>query len=255
MVETNSNKSYSMTIAGILISIAVVVIVVALTLGVYGLNVTSDKRDNLNEKDCSHISENIAIDISDAEYALKNKQGSDNIVSGSKRGCSIPTIETEKGSIDVNISLDPAYEMPLCFTAEDLADFNAALDITLTVCGGYEPKAYMSKLEVWQVQKFWEDPQIKKGQIYITWTKLPKQEGECCCKEIYVAEFTAICPDKICLVSSQLPTIPECMQLYDAAYCDNKELKLVMDIEWLGCWFGTIPTSDLHFPESPTPEL
>jgi hypothetical protein len=242
----DSNKRYAVIIAGILL-ITVIPVFVAFALGVMGgrvftdngtqpigggVPVTSGKNDSVNK--------------------LDNHQGNDNLVPGSKSGCCISDMDTEKGSIDVEVQQDNDYELPLCIDEQsDLNGLNKALNITLIVCGGYKPQCGDSYL--W-LDQGWFCGEDREGKVYIQWIEIQKPDGVCCCWKYYEAEFKY--GDKICFVSSQLPDdIPQCWDRYGEQWGDKvKEVDIDLEIYWKGCHFWTIPVSDFQFPESPTPE-
>jgi len=245
----DSNGRYSTIIAWILLGI--VIIFIAFTLGVMGARIFSDNDVHPREGGVSETSGK-----SNSENLLNISQGNEDLVPGSKRDyCNIPTIETKPGKIEIyEVSLDPNYEMPLCFTDADLDELNAALTYKLLVCGGYTPVCWTSYADVLQ-ENIWTDTvRTDKGDLKIQWTNIGKPDDGCCCCSIWKAEFIDVIPDKICLVSSQGPSIlPPCTTMYDDEWCNDKEVKLEVVTYWKGCWFWTISASDFHFPESPAP--
>lgn len=251
MVFNNSNKSYAQIITGVLLMIAVVAILGIIILGVLGIKNFSDGPVQLSTSKMLCISES-----NDSQNNLNHDRGYDKLVSGSKRGCDVNDIPTEPGSIAVTWTIDPYYELPLCIKEQaDLVGLNAALDYQLTICGGYLPLAE-SYMEVWQKAFACADYQINKGTIGIEWEDLGHPEGAvCCCQNVWKANFVYV--EDVCLISSQLPDeedIPLCMDLDIISQPVCKEVDFEFNIAYKGCHFWTIPASDLHFPESPTPE-
>lgn len=240
----DSNKMYSIYIAGILL-ILIVSVFIAFILGVLDQNIFSDNTPQTNGE--------VAFN---SESILNNVKGNDDLVSGTKRGCDIPKWETEPGSIDVYSNVvDPTYQLPLCIEDQtDVNGFDAALDLTLTVIGGYKPTCSYLDLE-----QFWCGT-VYDGKIKVIWTKVPEDQepaGYCCCYDFYTASFEFY--EKICLVSTELPsTYPTCMTLEDVVPdpwdVPNKLVDIDLEIKFEGCHFWLFLTSDFHFPEFPTPK-
>jgi hypothetical protein len=251
MVFNNSNKSYAIIITGVLLMIVVVAIFGIIILGVLGIKNFSDGSVQLSTSKMLYISES-----NDSQNNMNHDKGNDNLVSGSKRGCDVVDIETVPGSIAVDWTIDPYYELPLCIKEQaDLDGLNAALDYRLTICGGYLPLAE-SYIDVWQKAYACADYQVIKGTIGIEWENLGHPaDAVCCCENEWKAYF--VYKEDICLISSQLPDedgIPSCMDLDIISRPTCKEVDFEFNIAYKGCHFWTIPASDLHFPEFPTPD-
>lgn len=219
----DSNKRYSMIIAGILL-ITVLPILVAFTLGVLG-----QKSPSVNS----------TCPIGAIANIQNKTQGIDELVLGSKRDCDTPCDwHTKPGSIQYEeISQDCCYELPLCIKGDDdLEGLNKALNITLRVCGGYEPINDSSILYLTQ-----------KGttyQIYIRWTSIgAPSDATCCCEELWVASFHY--KGQICLISSQTPdSVPRCCDPIRPQEWSCKDVDLKFDIYFEGCHFWIIPASN-----------
>jgi hypothetical protein len=251
MVFNNSDKNYARIITGVFLTIAVVTILGIIILGVLGIKDFSDGFVQPSTSKILSISES-----NDPKNNLNHDQGYDKLVSGSKIGCDVNDIPTEKGKIEVDWEIDPYYELPLCIKEQaDLDGLNAALDYQLTICGGYKPLGE-SYVDLWQKAYACADYQIVKGSIGIEWEDLGHPpDAECCCENVWKAHFVYI--EDVCLISSQLPTeedIPDCMDLSIISRPTCKEVDFEFNIAYKGCHFWTIPASDLHFPESPTPD-
>jgi hypothetical protein len=248
----DSNKRYSMIIAGILL-ITVLPIFVAFSMGVMGERVFSDNNSPPIGGGIPQSSRK-----NNSVNTLNNYQESDELVSGSKSGCAISDMYTKKGSIDIIIEEDTSYRLPLCIDGpEDLVELNKALNITLLVCGGYCPQDEDSYLDLDQGTFCGT---YRGGKILIDWIG-PTKPGPCCCWDEYTAEFVWVpCTSQdICLVSSQLPDDGACWsKRQPISWGSNglvKPVDIDLEIYWEGCHFWTIPSSDFQFPESPTPEL
>jgi hypothetical protein len=248
MEIANSNKRYSIIIAGILV-IMTVAIFIAFTMGVLGNKIYSVN----GVQPIGKILDNSGRTIS--ENNLNILKGSDKLVLGSKRGCDIPDMKTEPGTIDVSWVLnDPTYQLPLCIDEQaDIDPFDVALDIFLEICGGYKPStdSYV------YLDQFWCGT-LYDGMIGITWTPLPKQQEDCCCITRWEGHFVYV--EDLCFVSTELPTVtPICMSDPDDDHCpdpwevDHKLVDVELNLKFEGCHFWTIPASDFQFLGSLTP--
>ena len=167
MEIADSNKRYSVIIAGILV-IMTVAIFVTFTLGVMEQKAFSDNGTHPIMGDVSYISRNITSE----SFNIKE---CDNLVSGSNRGCDIK-MKTEPGAIKVEYKVLECYELPICFdTKQELDEFNNALNITVSSWGGYKPNtvSYLNLTQEWCTLPW-------GGLIDIDWELLPKQPNDPC---------------------------------------------------------------------------
>jgi hypothetical protein len=246
MEIADSNKRYSIIIAGILV-ITIVAILVTFTLGVMIQKAISENGAQPMIGGVPYISSN-----NNSENKLIENRESDNLVSESEYGCDGEFVKqpTGPGAIEINVIQDDTVPLPLCITDDHIGLLDSILDIRAVVCGGYAPQSIDSVLEIWQCGS-------KRGEVQLSWRELgPYTPYACCCWVEWEADIVDVV-GTICLPkSTELPNpIPSCMFIHDAsgypATCKGAEFRL--DIYWEGCHFWTIPTSDFQFLGSLTP--
>jgi hypothetical protein len=227
----NSNKSYSMIIAGILVMV-VLSIFMAISLGVRGCSIYVQETAK---------TQYLAVQSQQRNATESNIPENNMIVSLAEK-CE-QSHDTEPGCI-VKEHKEIPYDLPLCITQDVIDDWW----IMYKVCGGYEPEA-----KNW----IWKDgrkvivtnnygwivlDQTKTGEggyILITQKEITYDSSlPCCCAYVNLSGFVLYCGQDIHLDSNKLPT--GC-QIYETG--TNFDLDKMVDLDiitnWEGCHLDT----------------
>jgi hypothetical protein len=145
--------------------------------------------------------------------------GTSTIVPISQWGCQ-PDLVTEPGSIELYEGYvdDP---LPMCLTNDSISDWYAKF----LAIGGYDP--YDGFIDLYQKGMY-------MGRVYIEWTLLDKEEGDCCSVDRWLAEFYV--KDKICLDSSFFPyVVGHGFGVCEQGLIPGKEVWFEAYTNWTGC--------------------
>jgi hypothetical protein len=232
----NSNKSYYMIIAGILV-ISILSIFMVFSLGVRGYCVY--KPNATYPHSVGFLDTN--KDASESNYSENNKIVS---VAQSKE---LKALDTEKGSINVIGGNLPDWDkVPLCIKQSDLNGYY----MLVSSCGGYTPR------DGWSIQLYQDRDNVKStkeliGTIQLIYTKVDSMSS-CCCT-VYNITFIVI-GGCIHVDSNEFPDAPAGWDFSKGSCCCdlNKKVDIKVTTLWEGCSdqcqrFGLILTQNFVF--------
>jgi hypothetical protein len=226
----DSNKRYSMIIAGILV-ISILSIFVAITLGSGGYRVYTQKG---TQPHC------IGFQSTEYEASERNLPENKKVVSVADK-CE-QTHDTKPGCITIEYKEIP-YELPLCITQEEINDWW----ILYKVCGGYLPDKkdwirICGSIRYPVLDNYgWivldQDKTPEGGIILMTEMEVIQDATlPCCCYYVNISGFVLYCNQEIHLDSNHHPTgcqIVENGPGYDGDLDKLVELDIITN--WEGC--------------------
>jgi hypothetical protein len=239
----DSNKRYSMIIAGIMV-LSIVSIFVAYLSAIGGQNLHFS-----NGFQILGVGTNPRLTEGSADKHSEDSRNSNPVPVA--QNCTVGPFDTEAGEIEIidcNFPYIDEYgnllPLPLCITNEMAQTWNW----TVRVKGGYEPQDTFGYWPLYGIT-FWQDknkdgePELIQGWN-IDWTRTVKCDGCCSCWEWFGEP--AWCGNKVCLDSNQYPTLIGC----SGTYCDiqvpdgqteipGKEVYMKIDTLWEGCPLDT----------------
>jgi hypothetical protein len=245
----DSNKNYSIIIAGILI-LSVTSIFVANLMGLGGHSIKSSRNLQLESAGLPFSAENSKSNIIEG-----NSQNGTNDVHVAQ-SCVIEDVPTEPGKLDIIATNYDNIPLPLCVTPETVDDWYVDVNVT----GGYEFKEgkikFYQKDEDGNLELIYNDcnPYMYLGYD-LKWefvTDLYKTEPyemcECCWDVIRISVDPTTCNNWACIDSSETPVI-----LYEGEECTecsitqfpvdlDKEVTIKLFTIWEGC-----PLEDQEF--------
>jgi hypothetical protein len=245
----NSNKSYSMIIAWILVA-SIASIFVAYVLGVVGHGVYSDHGIQTHGIGFPVQTKNNNRD----EFSLENGMLGDNSsISGINdvhvaQSCDVE-VDTQKGKIEI---VDENYDnvpLPLCVTPDTVKNWWVVVNAT----GGYKPlkdcNHRIGMIEFWQKNNLGVPELIsncynpymklayylKAKEVTADYVDCDNMYDECCCCVTYWnITIDTSCGNWACIDSNDEPDVPGCC-IVDPPVDLDKEVTIKINTDWCGC--------------------